>query len=122
MADHIGCRNAGVADETFSTVFDERYDRALREAGIAAQRDLNINANSIDGVARDPLRAPWAIYPLHPIICARLIGDVAAFMVETSGPVLAQGLQASSGCGALAGLRNAERPRRQRRPRDQAVR
>ncbi|MEZ0107897.1 hypothetical protein ABH920_001889 [Catenulispora sp. EB89] len=96
VVDHMGCRNAGIADdEGFSALYDERYDPVLREAGIAARRELNINANSIDGVARDPLRAPWAIYPLHPIVCARLIGDIAAFVVETSGPVLAQALQAS---------------------------
>ena len=38
---------------------------------------------------RDPLRVPFAAYPLDPIACARLIGDIAVFTVETSGPALA---------------------------------
>ncbi|MFF2217431.1 hypothetical protein [Streptomyces antibioticus] len=31
---------------------------------------------------------PWANYPLHPVACARLIGDYAVATVETSGPAL----------------------------------
>ena len=33
---------------------------------------------------------PFAAYPLHPVACARLIGDLAVFTVETSGPALAE--------------------------------
>ena len=35
---------------------------------------------------------PFAAYPLHPAACARLIGDLAVFTVETSGPALADSL------------------------------
>lgn len=35
---------------------------------------------------------PFAVYPLHPVICARLIGDISVFVVETSGPALADRL------------------------------
>ena len=94
VVDQFGCRNAEITDDTFNSIYDERCEPVLRQAGIAARRELNINSNSYDSVARDPLRAPWAIYPLHPVICARLIGDVTVFMVETSGPGLAQQLQA----------------------------
>ncbi|MEV6949997.1 hypothetical protein AB0N07_50650 [Streptomyces sp. NPDC051172] len=36
---------------------------------------------------------PWANYPLHPVACARLIGDYTVVTVETSGPLLARLLQ-----------------------------
>jgi hypothetical protein len=36
---------------------------------------------------------PFAAYPLHPAACARLIGDLAVFTVETSGPALAKSLR-----------------------------
>ncbi|MFG2732888.1 hypothetical protein [Streptomyces canus] len=37
---------------------------------------------------------PWANYPLHPVACARLIGDYAVATVENSGPVLTRLLEA----------------------------
>jgi hypothetical protein len=46
-------------------------------------------------VSRDPLRVPFAAYPLHPAACARLIGDIAVFMVATSGPALAESIRAA---------------------------
>jgi hypothetical protein len=49
-------------------------------------------ATSLDSVARDPGRVPFAAYPLHPVACARIIGDYAIFHVETSGPALADSL------------------------------
>jgi len=55
-------------------------------------------------VSRDPLRVPFATYPLHPVACARLIGDIAAFTVETSGPALAESLGAA-GVAARWGAR-----------------
>ncbi|MFD3505785.1 hypothetical protein ACFWWT_48860 [Streptomyces sp. NPDC058676] len=77
MADHVNTANA------------------LQRAGIAAdERTTTLHATSLDSTARDPLRAPWANYPLHPVACARLIGDYAVATVETSGPVLTRLLQA----------------------------
>ena len=46
----------------------------------------------MDSLSRDPQRVPFAAYPLHPVACARLIGDLAVFTVETSGPELANSL------------------------------
>jgi hypothetical protein len=37
-----------------------------------------------DMVARSPTAPPWASYPLHPIICASLIADIAAIFVTIS--------------------------------------
>lgn len=48
-----------------------------------------MHATSLDSVSRDPMRVPFAAYPLDPIYCARLIGDLAIFHVETSGRELA---------------------------------
>ena len=48
--------------------------------------------SSADAVSRDPLRVPFAVYPPHPVACARLTGELAMFYVETSGPVLAESL------------------------------
>jgi hypothetical protein len=57
-------------------------------AGIAVGReDHNIHATSLDSTAGDPPRAPWANYPLHPVACARPIGDYTVATHETSGPV-----------------------------------
>jgi hypothetical protein len=44
-------------------------------------------------VSRYPARVPFAAYPLHPVACARIIGDYATFYVETSGPALADSLR-----------------------------
>ncbi|MGE5288182.1 MAG: hypothetical protein ACM3ML_13490 [Micromonosporaceae bacterium] len=44
-------------------------------------------------MSRDPTRVPFAAYPLDPVACARIIGDYAIFIVETSGPALADSLR-----------------------------
>ena len=33
---------------------------------------------------------PFAAYPLHPVACARIIGDLPAFFVVTNGQTLAE--------------------------------
>ncbi|MFD7334929.1 hypothetical protein ACFV98_02850 [Streptomyces violascens] len=96
IVDQFGC----VQQELSSAQFNERLQQAtgaaLRRAGIASDRESrNIHATSLDITARNPLRVPWANYPLHPVACARLIGDYAVMTVETSGPALAQLLQVS---------------------------
>jgi hypothetical protein len=53
---------------------------------------FDVHATSLDSVSRDPQRVPFAAYPLHPIACARLTGDLAVFTVETSGSALAKSL------------------------------
>lgn len=76
--------------------FGERLRRAkstvLRRAGIGGDPEYHVSATSLDLVSRDPLRVPLAAYPLHPVACARLIGDIAVFAVTTSGPALADAL------------------------------
>lgn len=44
-------------------------------------------AISLDSVSHFPVRVPFASYPLHPVACARIIGDYTVFNAETSGPV-----------------------------------
>ena len=44
-------------------------------------------------VSRDPARVPFTGYALHPVACARIIGDYAIFHVQTSGPALADSLR-----------------------------
>ncbi|MEU6166400.1 hypothetical protein [Streptomyces tanashiensis] len=91
--DQIACSRLGLTDQDSEPV-DRRFRAALQSAGIANGRlDNNVHATSADSAARDPKRVPWASYRLDPGLCARLIGDYAFFVVETSGPALAQLLQ-----------------------------
>lgn len=43
-----------------------------------------VYARSGDLVARSPTMPPWAIYPLSPALCARLITDYAMYFVTMS--------------------------------------
>ncbi|OEJ21492.1 hypothetical protein AS594_38755 [Streptomyces agglomeratus] len=96
VVDQYGCSQQGLSAAQFNERLQRTVGTALQRAGIAAGReDYNINATSLDSTARDPLRVPWANYPLHPVACARLIGDYAVATVETSGPVLTRLLQAA---------------------------
>jgi hypothetical protein len=92
VLDQYGAQQA-LPPEQFDQRLDESFSVALRNAGIGERREDNIHATSLDSTAGDPLRVPWANYPLHPVVCARLIGDYAVMTVETSGPVLARLLQ-----------------------------
>ncbi|MEU5525174.1 hypothetical protein ABZ759_32250 [Streptomyces sp. NPDC047860] len=94
VVDQYGCAQQGLSSMQFNERLQHIADTALHRAGIAAGREeLNIHATSLDSTARDPLRVPWANYPLHPVACARLIGDYAVVTVETSRPVLTRLLQ-----------------------------
>ncbi|MET8134116.1 hypothetical protein ABZV24_19530 [Streptomyces sp. NPDC005251] len=96
VIDQYACAGQGMSSKQFNERLQHAVDGALQRAGIAAGREnYNIHVTSLDSTARDPLRVPWANYPLHPVTCARLIGDYAVATVETSGPVLARLLQAS---------------------------
>ncbi|WP_433894216.1 hypothetical protein [Streptomyces sp. CA-111067] len=96
VVDQFGCSQQGMSSAVFNERLQQSYGAALRSAGIATGReDHNIHATSIDSTARDPLRVPWANYPLQPATCARLIGDYASVTVETSGPALARLLEVS---------------------------
>jgi len=92
VTDIYGYTAQGWTDDEWGDRVSRKFTAALRRAGIAEDRTRNIHATSADAVSRDPLRVPFAAYPLHPVACARLIGDLAVFYVETSGPALADSL------------------------------
>ena len=89
VADLYGCQTQGWTEDQFNDQLERKFSGALSRAGLGPRQDSNVHATSLDSVSRDPLRVPFAAYPLHPVACARLIGDIAMFTVETSGPTLA---------------------------------
>ncbi|MEU0058625.1 hypothetical protein [Streptomyces sp. NPDC006334] len=96
VVDQYGCAQHGMSSKQFNERLQHTAATALQRAGSAAGReDHNVHATSLDSTARDPLRVPWANYPLHPVACARLIGDYAVATLETSGPVLTRLLHAA---------------------------
>ncbi|MEV0192229.1 hypothetical protein AB0I39_27310 [Kitasatospora purpeofusca] len=95
LTDQATCSRLGMTSEQFVERTTTAWHDALDGAGIGAKREHNLHATSLDFTARDPLRVPWASYPLHPAVCARIIGDYLGLTVETSGPVLARLLQAA---------------------------
>lgn len=95
VVDQYGCAHQGLTSARFNQRLQEAVGTALQRAGIAAGREnSNIHATSMDSTAQDPLRVPWGNYPLHPVLCARLIGDYTTVTVETSGPALTRLVQA----------------------------
>ena len=65
------------------------HEAACKRAGILRDEHL-VTFYSNDMVARSPTMPPWAIYPLHPVVCASLIVDMAVFFVTiTSEPLIA---------------------------------
>jgi hypothetical protein len=93
-ADLHGCSAQGWTPEQFGDQADRKLRTVLRRAGLGVGESL-VMASSLDSVGRDPLRVPFAAYPLHPVTCARIIGDLALFSVVTSGPILAESLRRS---------------------------
>lgn len=92
VTDIYGCNAQGWTETEFAAQLDRKFSAARRRAGLGPRQRSDIHATSLDSVSRDPQRVPFAAYPLHPVACARLIGDLAVFTVETSGPVLAKSL------------------------------
>jgi hypothetical protein len=93
VADMYGCSKQGWTDDEFAAGLESKRNAALRRAGISGDPQWLVTATSLDLVSRDPLRVPFAAYPLHPVACARIIGDLAAFFVITSGPILADSVR-----------------------------
>jgi hypothetical protein len=89
VSDFYGCQAQGWTEEQFNHQLERKFSGALRRAGLGPRQTSNIHATSLDSVSRDPLRVPFAAYPLNPVACARLIGDITVFTVETSGSTLA---------------------------------
>ncbi|VVJ21483.1 Uncharacterised protein [Amycolatopsis camponoti] len=57
--------------------------QATKRARILGKGQL-VYARTDDMVARSPTMPPWAIYPLSPELCTRLIADYAMFIVTMS--------------------------------------
>lgn len=93
IADVYGCGAQGWTEEEFSERADSKLFSVLRRAGLADDDRWLVMATSLDSVSRDPLRVRFAAYPLHPIACARIIGDLMMFSVVTNGPVLAESIR-----------------------------
>ncbi len=93
VTDIFGCNAQSWTEDQYNDRLKRKHRGALRRAGIGSRgREGNVHATNLDLVARDPRRVPFAAYPLDPVACARLIGDLAVFTVETSGPALAEAL------------------------------
>ncbi|WP_086822460.1 hypothetical protein [Streptomyces sp. NRRL B-24572] len=96
VVDQQACSRHGLSSDQFNDRFQTVFGAALASAGIASRREVhNWHATTLDSTARDPLRVPWANYPLDPALCARIIGDYVIFTVETSGPLLTRLLRAA---------------------------
>jgi hypothetical protein len=89
VTDFYRCNAQGWTDDQFAERIGRMHAGALRRAHIADDPEWLISATSLDLVSRDPMRVPFAAYPLDPVICARIIGDYMVFNVITSGRVLA---------------------------------
>ena len=92
VTDIYGCNRQDWTDAQFGERLERKFNAARRRAGLGPRQGSDIHATSMDSVSRDPQRVPFAAYPLHPVACARLIGDLAVFTVETSGTALATSL------------------------------
>jgi hypothetical protein len=90
VTDMYGCQAQGWTEEVFGARLESKRNSALRRAGISADPEWLFTATSLDLVSRDPNGVPFAAYPLHPVACARIIGDLAAFFVVTNGQALAK--------------------------------
>lgn len=66
--------------------------QATKRAGILNRGHL-VTMRTDDFVARSPTSPPWAIYPLPPAVCARLITDYALFIVTMASEPLLEALE-----------------------------
>jgi hypothetical protein len=96
VSDLYGYSQQGYGDDDeWPALIERRYAAARRRAGLGTDRTWNIHATSLDSVSRDPTRVPFAAYPLPPWACARIIGDLAAFHVETNAKALERSVRAA---------------------------
>jgi len=93
VTDIYGFTTRGWKEDEWPDAIRRKFTPALRRAGIGDDRRWHVTATSLDSVSRDPMRVPFAAYPLPSVTCARIIGDYAVFNVETSGPALAEALR-----------------------------
>jgi hypothetical protein len=90
VTDIYGYTAKGWSGEEFGARLVSKHQSALRRAGIAEHPEWLVTATSLDLVSKDPNRVPFAAYPLDPVACARIIGDLASFFVVTNGQALAE--------------------------------
>lgn len=95
VSDLYGYSSKGWSEDDWAERLQRKHTSVLRRAGIGPDRTWNIHATSMDSVSRDPTRVPFAAYPLHPATCARIIGDLTIFYVETSAIALEQSVRAA---------------------------
>jgi hypothetical protein len=93
VTDVYGYSAGGWTGDDWPATVSRRLTAALRRASLGDDMRWHVAATSYDSVSQDPARVPFAIYPLPPIACARIIGDYALFQVHTSGPALAESLR-----------------------------
>lgn len=92
VSDIYGCNQQGWSEDEFADQLGRKFSAARRKAGLGPRERSDVHSTSLDSVSRDPQRVPFAAYPLHPVACARIIGDLAVFTVETSGQALTASL------------------------------
>ena len=95
VSDLYGYKLKGWSEEEWAQRLKRKHTAALRRAGIGPDRTWNIHATSMDSVSRDPTRVPFADYPLRPVSCAKIIGDLTIFHVETSATALERSVRAA---------------------------
>jgi hypothetical protein len=88
VADIYGFARQGWTGDEFADRIQRKRETVIRRAGLGPELGYIVAARSVDSVANDPTRVPFAVYPLDPMACARLIGDLAFFDVFTDGLVL----------------------------------
>jgi len=81
------------SEEEFGQQFDRERRGAMRRAGLG---DPNyVTFGSLDRAARAPADPPWAIYPLHPLVCAGFITDRLVFVSSIGGDSVVAALAAA---------------------------
>jgi len=119
VTDLYGCQAQGFTEDQFTDSAGPQTQRSAPRAGLGPRQASNIHATSLDSVSRDPLRVPFAAYPRYPVACAGLIGDIAMFTVETSGPALAESVSAAGIPARWVWAGTGDIPRRGRHGDDQ---
>jgi hypothetical protein len=70
------------------------HERALKRVGVSGLGQ-HVAFRSDDIVGRSPTQPPWANYPLDPIMCAKLIADMAVYLVTGSSEALVGALRSA---------------------------
>lgn len=93
--DLYGIEKQGYNEAEYFERFERRRRATLRRVHAQDAMELHVIGLSLDNTARDPRHVPWGCYPLDPMTCARIIGDLAIVHVEMSGPAVAEELRSA---------------------------